>query len=418
METVNISRGINLHVIKTSKFKTITICLLIRRQLSRDEATLNALLSNVLRRGSEKYPTISQMNRELEDMYGAAFDAGVVKKGEEQILQLLIEYVNISGEKLTKRAIDFMNEVLMNPLTDGEGFIKEITESEIENLKNAIEGRINNKTEYAKLRCLEIMCENEPFGVSGDGYAEELKNIDNIKLYWHYKRILKESPIEFVVIGDVEPNELAGIIKETFEINTDRGNINKIPSAEPGDAPKESRLVTEEMNISQGKICIGLRSGIGGNQAEFYPLMVLNEIFGGSPNSKLFALIREKKSLCYSINSFVYRFKGILFIQCGADSDKLKKVLKISENELDCIKKGKIEEREFQSAVKSLTKKFRTLTDSPAGTLDFYLSQYLLGDKLTLNDFIEKLSNVKMENVIEVSESLKIDTVYMLVKQQ
>lgn len=417
METINISQGINLHVINTKKFKTVTICLLIRRPLIREEATLNALLVNVLRRGSEKYPSISTLNRELELMYGAAFNAGIVKKGEEQIIQLLIEFVNINGETLIKQAVEFLSEILLKPLNENGCFREDITLSEIENLKNTIEGRINNKTEYAKLRCLEIMCENEPFGVNADGYIEELNNVNNEKLFWHYKRILKESPIEFVVIGDVNAAELSIMIMEAFDINTQRANIIKIPQPQPGEAPESIKYHTEEFNISQGKICIGLRSGINGICERFYPLMVLNEIFGGSPNSKLFTLVREKKSMCYSINSFVYRFKGILFIQCGADSDKLKKILKITENELDSIKKGKIDENEFQNAIKSLTKKFRTLMDSPSGNLDFYLSQYLLSDELTLNTFIEKFEKVKLEEVIEVSKALNTDTVYMLTKQ-
>ncbi|MDR1688258.1 MAG: insulinase family protein [Clostridiales bacterium] len=463
MELINISNGVKLHALQTQKFKTVTVCLLIRRKLTRAEATLNALLPGVLRRGCEKFNTLTKINRELEGMYGAVFDADVVKKGEEQIIQFFMEFVNagepeingtsagkIPADKAPKaeyspaeppqsaerRALSFLAEILQNPLTENGGFRADIVSSEAENLKTAIEGRLNNKAEYAKLKCVEIMCENEAFGIYGDGYAEDLPGITPVKLFWHYKRVLKESPAEFIIIGNIDTKKTAALIKELFTDLAERENILKVPKTLPS-LPREQikarpalpahvrtrppltsrghiKTVTEEFNVSQGKICIGLKSGMPATGAPFYSLTLLNEILGGSANSRLFVNIREKKSLCYSIFSYFYRFKGIILIHCGADSDKLEEIFALCEKELSSLANKKVSEKELSFAKKSLAKKISALNDSPAQTADFYLSQYLQNDKVPLTCFARNLEKVTAREIKETAAALVVDTVYML----
>ena len=91
MNIINIEKGVNLHVIKTEKFNTIAVAILVRRSIKRDEATFNAILPYVLKRGCKKYESLRKINIHLEEMYGATFESCVIKKGEEQILQFFCE---------------------------------------------------------------------------------------------------------------------------------------------------------------------------------------------------------------------------------------------------------------------------------------------------------------------------------------
>lgn len=409
MNTINISEGVNLHLIETDKFKTTTICLLIRRPLSRKEVTYNALLPPILRRGSKKYNTISKLNSHLEDMYGAVFDTQIVKIGEEQIIQFYVEILNKDIDKnLLDKSLKFLQEIIFSPLIENNGFKEDIINIEKENLKNNINGRVNNKAEYLKQKCIEITCKNEPFSIYGDGYIEDFDNITAENLYSHYNDILKTSPIEFIVIGKEEV-KAAETIKELF--NFERNNVIKIPKAEIIYKPKEIIEENEDRGLTQGKICISLRTGVNPVGQEFYNLLLMNEILGASSSSKLFINIREKESLCYNISSFIYRFKGIVMIQSGVDKENFNKTITLIEKEIKNMASGDISEEEISNAKKSLINNLNTIADYATATVNFYVSQYMLADKGNIEDAIEKVKNVSINDIQKCAEKMYIDTI-------
>lgn len=401
---------VNIHLIKSDKFKTISISALIRVQLERKYVTFNALIPYVLKRGCMKYDTVRKMNDKIDSMYGAVFDANIMKKGEEQIIQFYAEIVQEYG--LLDEAAEFLSEIITNPLIENGGFKKEYVEGEKANLKKEIDGRADNKKEYAKLRCIEEMCGNEAFGLYGDGYADDLKNINEKNLYEHYKEIIETSDIELFVVGNTNEERLNELAEKYFKIQSK--NIKKLYKADFSFEKKEPEEVNEEDGISQGKLCIGLRTGIDPASDDFYKLMTANEIFGGGANSKLFLKVREEKSLCYYISSFIYRFKSILCIQSGIDKKDYNDAMDIIKKCFEETKNGKFNDEEFTSAVKGLVKKYKGIEDYPAAIMDFYLSQYMLDDKDTIADVTEKLSNINKKDISDVLENAFIDTVYFL----
>ena len=89
-----IKEGITFHKITTKKFKTNLFSIFITTPLSRDTVTKNALLGAVLRMGTASLPAQDLISKELENMYGASFDCGVEKNGDNHILKFYIESLN------------------------------------------------------------------------------------------------------------------------------------------------------------------------------------------------------------------------------------------------------------------------------------------------------------------------------------
>ena len=89
-----IKEGIKLHCIKTEKFKTNLLSVFLTIPLSRENVTYNALIPAVLRRGTANLKSQEEISIELENMYGATFDCGVEKTGDNQILKFYLEMVN------------------------------------------------------------------------------------------------------------------------------------------------------------------------------------------------------------------------------------------------------------------------------------------------------------------------------------
>ncbi len=410
MNIINIEKGVNLHLIKTEKFNTTAAAILVRRSIKRDEATFNAILPYVLKRGCMKYDSLRKINIRLEEMYGATFESCVIKKGEEQILQFFCETVNC--ENIFFETLEFLNEILFNPVIINNGFKKEWVDGEKENLKNEIDSRLNNKKEYAKQRLIEEMCKDEPFGIYGDGYKEDLDKINEKNLYEYYIKILNESPIEIMIVGDINENDTVKYIKEIFKFK--RENIIDIPLADYNFNVKNKNNIQENADVSQGKLCIGMRTGVKPVGKSYYALLAANEIFGGSANSKLFVNVREKNSLCYYINSFVYRFKSIICIQSGISPNDYDKVIDMINKELDGIKKGNFNDSEFKSAISGLIKNYSGIGDYTTGIMDFYLAQYMLNDDNNLNDILDLINNIDKNDIIESVSNICIDTIYFL----
>ena len=395
------------HIIPTDKFTTNILCVLIRRPLCRDEATLTALLPPLLARGSARYPTVRDIRLATEAMQGAVFDAQIIKKGEQQILQFFIEH----SPDVSEEAYEFLQEIIYSPRLEKtereeESFFAPYVAGEGENLRNRIEARVNNKSEYAKLICFENMCHGEPFGLYGDGYAEDIPAITPEGLLGHYNNILSDSPIDIIALGNWPESLLKS--KDPAQ----HGLLTPQPALRP--ARKERQIVSLNYGTTQGNLCIGLRGEIPPLGMGFIHFQLANEILGGGPSAKLFANVREKESLCYSIFSAIYRFKSLQCIIAGCEPDKLEYVYELSEREVEAVKQGEFSDGDLHSAKQSLSKRWRAMQDNPSACVDFYASQYLLGDCHTVDELLAHVESASRDGICEAAKQLEIDTVVMM----
>lgn len=410
MKAIKLGSGMTLHMIPSEKFMTDTICILIRRPLSRLEVTANALLPPLLARGSAVYPTVTAVTLAAERMRGSIFENQIIKKGEQQILQFYFECVH--DPALQKEGLAFLREMILCPLIEGEGFHPAYVRSESDYLRQRIDGRINNKNEYAKLKCVEHLCEHEPFGLYGDGYTEDISAMTPVSLFRHYKKIIATSPIDFIALGRWDESSLCEHLTDLFSVYRD--DITLISPVEVKSGRKERRITQIATGATQGNMCVGLRGEMETTGDGYIHFQLANEILGGGANAKLFTQVREKESLCYRISSFIYRFKGMLCIQCGADAAQFERVLSLIEAQIEAVKRGEITEEELETAKQSLIKRWQSLQDYPSGSIDFYASQYLLGDGKTIDEMTASVAAADKDGVSSAASKLTIDTVVML----
>ena len=418
MKTAPIAPGINLHVLTTRKFKTSVICVLIRRPLRREEATLNALISMTMEMGCAKYDTAEKLAAKTEHMYGAVFSCQVVKKGEEQIIQFFLEYLpkGASGLGVTaQEAFGFLREVMLEPLVIDGGFQPDIFENEKRALSARISARKNHKAGYAALRLLEEMCPSEAFAIARDGYAEDIDQITPSAAYDHYRRILQDSPVEVMIIGGETAEDCEHICREMFE-NIERrpGDVLKIGLPQLVCKRAMRKNVHEHAPTSQGNIAMGCRGDIPPLGPEAYALMLANEVLGGYGSSRLFSVVRERESLAYAVSSVLYRLKSVIAVQAGVDPANFARVAQLVGQELERIADGRSTEQDLENARKSLLKKYESAKDYQGQLLEFYMMQHILGDTEDLEAVIGKLRSVRAEELAPVAARMGIDTIYTL----
>ena len=72
IQTIQLTPGVILRHYPDKRFKTAVLSLQFQRPLCREEAALNALLSSVLLRGTEKSPDMRSITIRMDGLYGAS----------------------------------------------------------------------------------------------------------------------------------------------------------------------------------------------------------------------------------------------------------------------------------------------------------------------------------------------------------
>ena len=351
-------------------------------------------------------------------MYGASLDCGLDKTGDNQVLKFYIETVNDeflpqNSEDMLKKSLEQIFEFVFNPYLENDGFKKEYVEQEKENLKQIIEGKIDNKARYALDRCIEEMYKNQPYGLYKYGYIEDMENINEKNLYEHYKKLISNCKIDIFVSGIVD-EEIENIIKENENIKKlqDRNpEYNKIKISLK--KSEKENVVQESMEVTQGKLIIGMDLDVD-NEDLRYDIMIYNSIFGGSANSKLFQNVREKASLAYTASSSYYRFKNNIFINCGIEIKNYDKALEIIKQQIEDMKKGDFTEEEVENAKKGIIASIKIIDDEQDTEITYFFSQELSNSKCSVEQYMDNIKTVTKEKVIDIANKVSINTVYFL----
>lgn len=414
-----IKKGIKMHCIKTDKFKTNLIAVFLTTKLNRENVTKNALVSTVLRRGSKNMQTQEDISKQMEEMYGASFDCGLDKTGDNQVLKFYIEVLNDNflprtNEDLLESAVKNMLEIVFDPYTENESFKEEYVEQEKNNIQKIIEGKIDNKARYALDRCIEEMYKDQPFGLYKFGYIEDLKNLNGKNLYEYYKKLIDECKIDIFVSGNIDDE-----IEKKISKNE---NIQKLVSREanyvqPMIANKEIKdkenIVTESMEVTQGKLVLGLDVDIDKEDLK-YDTLIYNSLLGGTATSKMFQNVREKAHLAYVASSNYLRNKNNIFINCGIDIPNYEKALELIREQIEDMKKGDFTEEEIQNAKKGMIATIKTIEDEQDTEVSYYFGQELSNQKVSVKEYIERIEKVNKKNIIDIANKITINTIYFL----
>lgn len=413
-----IKKGIKLHTIKTEKFKTNLIAIMLTTKLDRENVTKNALIPAVLRRGTKNLITQEEINKKLEEMYGASLDCGLDKTGDNQVLKFYIETVNDEflpqeAENMLKISLEKIFEFVFNPYLENGCFKKEYVEQEKENIKQIIDGKIDNKARYSLDRCIEEMYKDQPYGLYKYGYVEDMKDINEKNLYEYYQNLINECKIDIFVSGIID--------EETENIINNNENIIKLKDREPQYNEPEIKAkksekendVQESMDVTQGKLIIGMDLDIDDDNLRF-DVMIYNSIFGGSANSKLFQNVREKASLAYTASSSYYRFKNNIFINCGIEIKNYEKALEIIKQQIEDMKKGNFTDEEVENAKKGIIASIKTIDDEQDTEITYFFSQELSKSKCNIEQYMQRISEVTKDKVVDVANKVSINTVYFL----
>ena len=411
--------GVWLRAVHTNKFKSSYLSITLLTPLDKKTAGPNALIPSVLRRGTAVHPDMEALSAALDELYGGAIEPAVRKKGETQCVGFVASFLDdayaLKGEKILEPAAELLCELLLKPYTEDGHFCPDYTAGEKANLIDRIRAQINDKRTYATQRLTQEMCKYEAFGVDRLGDEESVAAVTPESLWTRYQELLRSAQVELYYCGSASPDRVAEAL--TRALDKLPVNENRIgPSCDVRVTAGPEPIVTEEaMDVSQGKLALGFRTGGQSCWETEYPALYLcTAVFGGTTLSKLFMNVREKLSLCYYASATLEKMKGLVLVSSGIEFDKYQTAKDEILAQLEAVRRGDIEPWELEGSRRTLIGICRSTLDDQGRQEDYWLGQAAAGLEEEPEEFAARLEQVTREQVAASAQKLELDTVYFL----
>ena len=415
IQTSIISPGVTLRYVRDSRFKQGCLSFQLVRPMRKEEAAQNAILPAVLLRGTRKSPDLRAVTQRLDELYGAAVSPLVRRVGDYQTTGLYCGFMDdrfaLPGDRVLEPMLDFLRELLLESPLENDHFLSDVVESEKKNLISTIESDRNDKRVYAIQRLLRTMCVEDSFGIPRLGEIEDVTSVTPERLTAHYRQILRTSPIQILYVGSAEEEQVVSALRPLL------ASLEREPMRLPVQTAFTSGQrhdITETLDVAQGKLCMGFTTPINNRCPELPAMQMFNVIFGGGMTSKLFQNVREKMSLCYSIDASYYGAKGILLVNAGIDFDKEAVTRQEILRQLNACRQGEISESEMTAARESLLSSLRSVPDSPGSIENFVSTSSLSGLIYNRKEYMEAVEQVTLDDVVKCANTVTLNTTYFL----
>ena len=411
--------GVELMVNRTDKFKTGLLSATLTVPLRRETATAGALIPEVLYRGSRDHPDMERLSAATDALYGASLGPIVRQRGESQCVSFLCSAIDgrytLDGSAVLEPAAALMGEVLLDPATEGGLFRADYVKGEGANLADRIRARVNDKRGWALFRLVQEMCAGELYAQDKLGDADEASSMTPDRLWADYQRLLSGSKVTFYYGGSAHPDRVEETVRRAFAPLMS-GRTAPVECEVPAEPKGPVRTVTDVMDVTQGKLALGFRTGGVTMASPDYPaLLVFNALYGGSANSRLFLNVREKLSLCYYASSMIDKLKGLMVVSSGVEFNDFDRAQEAILAQLEELRQGKFSGDELNAAVRSVVSGLRSRPDSQGRMEDDCVTKLIWG--LTPDDgaaLIRAVENVTAEQVAQMAQKIRLDTVYRL----
>ncbi len=403
-----------LHLIKTDKFKSITVKVSFHRVIKKNEITIRNILSDMFMQSSKKYNSKRELTIKAQDLYAAGLRTTNSRLGNYINTDF---YLTVLNDKYTEdgnfaSSLEFLSEIIFNPDVEDGKFNEEKLDIVKSTCRSALNSIKEDASNYSLIRMAEAFGEGEPISYRMMGYLEDLDNITGTSLYEFYLDMIKNDFVDIFVIGDVDIKEATDLIKMYFKF--DILKKLKMPFMVDEKKPRRSKLVfNEKIDNTQSKLAIGCRINGLSEYERNYPLTLFNVIFGGCSDSKLFKEVREENSLCYTIYSITNKLDNVLLIRAGIDKENYKKTVSLIEKNLKDMCNGKFDETDILMAKEYYNTALEEIEDSQSKIINNYLMMELINtDDIDVKR--EKMSKVTKSEIVKVAKKVTIDTIFCL----
>ena len=415
---IELVKGVNLNIIPSKQFKTTRIFIsFIKNIESKKELAERALLANYLEMCSQNYPTQIDIARKLSQMYGASFGSSVDRRGNYQLINFSIDYIEskylAGNEDLLSEVIEFLKEIIFNPLRVGENknFDEETFTRQKNNTITYLKSIKEDKQAYAAAKLRKLYFDNEIQQVPSFGESEDVEKLTISDVMDAYQKMLNTDRVEVMISGDVNTDEVVNKFSVLpFKVR----NISRASMSYTQEIKQEIVTQIDEEPLSQSKFDMAFRLPVVYRGDLHYAALVFNSLFGGSALSLLFTVAREKMSMAYYANSNFDPFRQLLVVQTGISYTNKDKVQELILEQLERLRKGDFEDELLEQNKNNLISSYISRLDSQTSALLRAQSAALTGINVTVEEWLDNLQSVTKDDVMKVAKMVELQATYML----
>lgn len=376
---------------------------------------LRTLIANMLEVSSQKYPDQKAISDQLAFLYGATFGTSVNRRGNLHLVNFEMRVVNDhylkEKQQLLTEAINFLQELIFNPLVTNQAFDQAMFTLQQKNLIAYLESIKDNKQAYALQKLQQAYFEDPVHQIPPYGDKENLAALTAAECYAYYQEMLAHDEVIITLSGDFASDEvLAAIAQLKFTPRT----VGKYQLTYKQTARNKLVAYEEQQDLNQSKLDLAYHFPVEYRGKYHYAALVFNALFGGSALSKLFTNVREKASLAYYANSSFDSLRQVLFVQTGIQADKKQQVLDLIEQQLAALVAGDVEAQLLANIKQELITDYEIRQDSQATALIQATMDQLSQSKVTASEWKAAIMAVSVADVQAVAALAKLEVSYFL----
>ncbi len=399
---------VNIH--KTTKFKTTRIQLSFLSEPTKKEISARAVLLNMMKQQTKRYPTKAILLNHLHDRYNMRVSAYPSKIGRVHMLSFTIEFIDsmytLEENNMLLDAIEVLESIIKEPL-----ITEKIFQQEKRILEEYFDSIYADKSQYALMSMLKHMYQDPINYIDGLGDKEDVQKlfIDDVKDAYTN---LFDGRVICTVLGNVDKVRVTEMITKHFSF----ANNNQFDFSFTIKSQKlhhEQELV-ETQNIKQTNLVLGLHLPIYFDDQDYLKTRFFNVLLGGHSESILFKEIREKQNMAYYISSSYDPYHGLLVIQTGIEHKNKDKVVDLIKASIKKIQLGDIGDNLFEQSRNQLKNALIQSQDSQARLTMQTTLKSLFDIEYSIDDRIQELQTFTKEDAKAIANKLVLDTIFVL----
>lgn len=302
-------------------------------------------------------------------------------------------YTKVLTENVEK-AVELLSDIVQNSI-----FLNEEMEKERFVILQELAMTKDDPTDIIGDYFMETAYKNQPFGRTILGPAKNIKKFTRDDIIKYVNKQYKTEDIVISFAGKIKNEDTLRLVKKYFTL------LQKGKNAEPQKAIYTGGYFAKNKKLEQTQLIMGFESCTHLDK-HFYEVGVLSIVLGGGMSSRLFQEIREKRGLCYRINTdnTSSHDTGIFDIYSAVSPDKVEELIVATIEELKKTTQ-KITEEECQRAITKLKSTILMSEESNSSRAQKNASNILSKGRIItsqeLIDGIEAVNVKKLQNVME-----------------
>lgn len=389
---------INLTNIDTSKYKSIIVDMRFSKPYDQKKRAVLAIAGRIIGKYSLKYQTKLEMTKVKDLLYGLKTDSSSKTSGGLMVLAISFEFVNPKFliDVTMQDYIDFIDECLNNIFFD-ENIFNETKNNLIFDIQRSLE---KPRVVENEMLINEIGRDIETFTMYSKNIIDDLKTLTLDDLKKECNELLVTYRRDFYIIGE-KTSMLENYLNKYL-----KNNHSFYEKEDPRTLVKREDIISD-YDADQSYLSIVYQSPYSRGHKDYVASVVTNTLFGACPLSLLFQEVREKMSLCYSIDSMFYRNDGLIRVSTGIDADRLEDVKKGVEKELNVLANGEFDESLLEAVKRLMLNNIDAISDDSDEYINFLYTNDINYNVLEIERYKNDIIGVNKSDVMRVAGNYK-----------